>query len=82
MASLFIKDAETAALAAELARRLGKTKTEIVRNALMAEARMLEKDVPTMRWSQKLALWRRDNPLPPHTGFIADKTFYDSLNDD
>ena len=82
MASLFIKDAETAALAADLARKLGKTKTEVVRNALKAEARNFENGRQTMRWSQQLAQWRRDNPLPPRNDFIADKAFYDSLNDE
>jgi antitoxin VapB len=34
MASLYIKDEETAALAAELALRLNTTKTDVVRSAL------------------------------------------------
>ena len=34
VASLYIKDEETAALAAEVAKRLGTTKTEAVRTAL------------------------------------------------
>ena len=81
--SLYIKDRETAALADEVARRTGKTKTAVVREALTAFRHQLPPEEPTKpdfveRWLE----YRRQNPLPPMTGLKADKAFYDSLYDD
>jgi hypothetical protein len=42
MASLFIKDPEVARLAAEIAAREGKTKTQAVKDALMEAAERLD----------------------------------------
>ena len=84
MASLFIKDAETADLAADLAKQLGTTKTQVVRRGLrelqdrMAKAAQ-PKRKPMAEWIRE---YREKNPLPPPTGFKADKAFYDSLNDE
>lgn len=80
MASLYIKDEETSALAAEVARRLGTTKTEAVRTALR------EKKATFAPEHQKpdLVGWVKDyhrrHPLPPSDGFTADKAFYDWLS--
>ncbi len=80
MASLYIKDEETAALAAEVARHLGTTKTEAVRTALR------EKKAKFLPEQQKpdLIAWVKDyqrrHPLPPPDGFTADKAFYDWLS--
>lgn len=80
MASLYIKDPETAALAARLAKRMGTTKTQVVRDALRrAEAALPKEEVvrSTLEW---LDDYRRRNPLPPRTGLKADKAFFDWLS--
>ncbi|MCW3838385.1 type II toxin-antitoxin system VapB family antitoxin [Sphingomonas canadensis] len=81
MASLYIKDRETAALAAELAAELGTTKTEAVRDAL--RRRIAEIAAPKSGSGQglleRLDEWRKANPLPPPTGLKADKAFFDDL---
>jgi antitoxin VapB len=80
MASLYIKDPETAALAAEIAKRLGTTKTEAVRTALREKKASFapEHDKPDLvAWLQE---YRREHPLPPATGLKADKAFYDWLS--
>ena len=82
MASLYIKDVETAALAAEVARRTGKTKTAVVREALQEFRHKLPPEQPKddlVAWWQE---YRRLNPLGPSTGLKADKAFYDSLYED
>jgi antitoxin VapB len=80
MASLFIKDAETAALAGEVARLTGKTKTAVVREALREFRHKLpvqEKKHDLVQW---LADYRRQRPLGKPTGLKADKAFYDWLS--
>lgn len=82
MPSLYIKDVATAALAAEMARRTGKTKTAVVREALQEFQHKLP---PTQPKKDFVAAWieyRLKNPLGPSTGKIADKAFYDSLEED
>jgi antitoxin VapB len=79
MASLYIKDSETAELAARIARRMQTTKTEAVRNALRkveAELGPAPDKQSTVEW---LIEFRRKNPLPPPTGLKADKAFYDEM---
>lgn len=80
MASLFIKDSETAALATELAAKLGKTKTEVVRDLLRKRKAELTKPESTRDIIAKLDAWRAANPLPPPTGLKADKAFFDWLS--
>lgn len=81
MASLYIKDQETAALAAEVARRLGTTKTEAVRTALREKKASFapENNGPAPDIVEWLRERRRTHPLPPETGFQADKAFFDAL---
>jgi antitoxin VapB len=79
MASLFIKDSETAALATELAARLGTTKTELVRDLLRqrkAQLKVPEAKQDSAAWVEE---YRRKHPLPPPTGLKADKAFFDEL---
>ncbi len=79
MASLYIKDEETAALAAELAKRLGTTKTDVVRSALRekkASFAAAQEKPDLVEWLRER---RRTHPLPPPTGFNADKAFFDEL---
>ncbi|MGY4396976.1 antitoxin VapB [Sphingomonas sp. UYAg733] len=80
MASLFIKDSETAALAAELAARLGTTKTDVVRDSLRRRKAELGDLPPKQDFIQWLDQYRRDHPLPPRTGLKADKAFFDWLS--
>ncbi len=78
MASLYIKDRETAELAAELARRLGQTKTQVVRDAL--ERRKAElPPPPRVNFLEWLEEYHRTHPLPPPTGLKADKAFFDEM---
>lgn len=79
MASLYIKDEETAALAAEVAKRLGTTKTEAVRTALREKKASfaIAHEGPDFRtWLRER---RRTHPLPPETGLKADKAFFDEM---
>lgn len=82
MASLFIKDAETADLASEVARRTGKTKTAVVREALQAFRHKLPVEEPKRDILEWMRDYRQQNPLGPPTGLKADKAFYDSLEED
>lgn len=79
MASLYVKDEETNALAARLAQRRGISKTAAVKLALQHELAREDAPVPLR---ERMAAWRRANPLGEATGFVADKAFYDSLNDE
>lgn len=79
MASLYIKDPETAALAAEVAKRLGTTKTEAVRTALREKKATFapEHDRPDiLEWLRER---RRTHPLPDRPGHAADKAFFDAM---
>lgn len=81
--SLYIKDRETAALADEVARRTGKTKTAVVREALTAFRHQLPpEEAAKPDFVERYMAWRAQNPLPPMTGLKADKAFYDSLYED
>jgi len=79
MASLYIKDHETAALANELAARLHTTKTEAVRDTLrrrIAELPPIEPKPDFVAW---MKAHRAANPLPLATGLKADKAFFDTM---
>ncbi|WP_315761304.1 type II toxin-antitoxin system VapB family antitoxin [Sphingomonas sp. Y38-1Y] len=80
MASLYIKDPETAALATRLAKRLGTTKTEAVRDALRKAEQALPKEEGARSTLDWLNEYRQRNPLPPPTGRKADKAFFDWLS--
>jgi antitoxin VapB len=82
MASLYIKDSETAELATELAARLGVTKTELVRDLLRRRKAELAPESPASSMRERLRAWREAHPLGEATGLEADKAFYDSLNDE
>lgn len=75
MASLYIKDPETAAIAARLAKRLGTTKTQAVRDALRRAEEALPKEDSVQSTLEWLDAYRREHPLPPPTGLKADKAF-------
>lgn len=80
MAALYIKDPETAAAVARVAHRLGKTKTEVVREAIAK----MDTEVSTvsaegLNWLEWIKQRRKSHPLPPPTGLKADKAFYDKM---
>lgn len=86
MASLYIKDSDTAERVARVAKRAGMSKTALVRD--MAIAREAEMDrmqmvnVPKRSGREILRdIWRK-HPLGKPSGLEADKAFYDSLNDE
>lgn len=82
MASLYIKDQETAALAAEVAKRLGTTKTDAVRTALREKKATFapESRGPVPDIVEWLRERRRTHPLPDRPGHLADKAFFDELS--
>jgi len=82
MASLFIKKPEVADLAEELAKLLGMTKTDAVHDALVHRKRQLTGRTRVDELRANLDAWRAANPLPPPTGKVADKAFFDSLWED
>ena len=79
MASLFIKDPITAERVERMARQLGTSKTETVRQAMDALEQQVGKAVPENSLLERLDAWRAAHPLPPPTGLKADKAFFDEL---
>ena len=78
MASLYIKDAETAELAGRVARIRGVTKTQAVRDALevaLHDIRPEEQKPDLVEWIKER---RASHPLRS-TGRKSDKTFFDAL---
>lgn len=79
MASLFIKDAETAAMVTRVAQRSGMTKTALVRELVAAREAELDRSEPSLSARERLETFWREHPLPPPTGLKADKAFYNEL---
>lgn len=81
MASLFIRDDETARLAGKVAAQLRTTKTDAVRRALKGidTGDTTVSDGSTADW---LRAYRAVRPLPDRERMKADKAFYDSLSDE
>ncbi|TPG12339.1 type II toxin-antitoxin system VapB family antitoxin [Sphingomonas oligophenolica] len=84
MASLFIKDTGTAALATEIAEQLGTTKTEAVRRGLqcLAHHKATEQAAPTGSTVDWLRDYRARHPLPDREALKLGKAFFDSLSDE
>ena len=82
MAPLYVKDGEANDLAAELAERRGISKTAAVKLALRNELERDRGGPKALSMSDRLERFWRDYPLGEPTGFVADKAFYDSLNDE
>ncbi len=74
---LYIKDDETAALVARLARLQGLSKQGAVKRAVEAALRKASENTPIQDRLRKL--WA-ENPLPAATGNHADKAFFDDLS--
>ena len=82
MASLFIKDAATAAVVERVAKRTGMTKTALVRELAEAREAELDRDSVGLSSRERLERFWEEHPLGRPTGLEADKAFYDSLNDE
>lgn len=82
MASLYIKDGETAALVDQLARQRGTTKTEAVRTAVKAALAHDEHGGAKTRLPARDYLADFDRRFPPlrPSGRKADKAFFDDLS--
>ena len=83
MASLYMKDEETAALVTRVAKRSGLTKTALVRELVAAREAELDSQRPHRPVDEVLErLWQDFPWLLEKGGPAADKAFYDSLNDE
>ena len=76
---LYIRDDATAELVAQLAKQRGITKQDAVRIAVKAE---LERTAQAVPLRERLETLWREHPLPPPTGQVADKPFFDELSGD
>lgn len=76
---LYIKDDATAELVARLAKQRGLSKQDAVKLAVVAELNRMAQKVPLR---ERLAKLRAEHPLPPPTGRVADKAFFDELSGD
>lgn len=74
---LYIKDDTTAELVAQLAKLRGVSKQDAVKLAVQAELDRAEEAVPLR---DRFAALRAAHPLPPSTGEVADKAFFDDLS--
>jgi antitoxin VapB len=74
---LYIKDDATARLVAELAAIRGVSKQDAVKLAVKAELDRVTAAIPLR---ERFAALRRAHPLPPPTGHVANKAFFDELS--
>jgi antitoxin VapB len=74
---LFIKDDSTAALVTRLAQLRGISKQDAVKLAVQSE---LDRMAETIPLRERFAALRAAHPLPPPTGLVADKAFFDELS--
>ena len=74
---LYIKDDSVAELVTRLAKQRGVKKQEAVRLAVQAELQRADDAIPLRI---RFAEFRASHPLPPKTGALADKTFFDDLS--
>ena len=74
---LYIKDDSTAELVARLAKLRGISKQDAVKLAVQAE---LDRAEETVSLRDRFAALRVAHPLPPRTGAVADKAFFDELS--
>ncbi len=74
---LYIKDNGTAELVARLAKLCGISKQDAVKRAVTAE---LERMAEARPLRERFAALRAEHPLPPATGQVADKAFFDDLS--
>lgn len=76
---LYIKDDTTARLVDRLAKLRRISKQEAVKQAVTAE---LERSTESVPLRDRFAALRLQHKLPPPTGEVADKAFFDDLSGD
>ena len=74
---LYIKDDAAAQLVTQLAKLRGVSKQDAVKLAVRAELDRIEGAIPLR---DRFAALRIAHPLPPRTGEVADKAFFDDLS--
>jgi antitoxin VapB len=74
---LYIKDDTTARLVAQFAKLRGVSKQDAVRIAIQAELDRAREAIPLR---DRFAALRQAHKLPPATGNVADKAFFDDLS--
>ncbi|MEP9402233.1 type II toxin-antitoxin system VapB family antitoxin [Sphingomonas silueang] len=79
MASLYIKDPETAAAVARVARRLGTSKTQVVRDAVRRVEDELDGKARRGNWRDWIRDYRASNPLPEPMGPLMSKADFDEM---
>lgn len=79
MASLFIKDHETAALVERLAKRSGLTKTALVRELAAEREARLDREDPRADARERLDALFREPVFVALAGKTVDKAFFDEM---
>ena len=74
---LYIKDDTTARLVAQFAKLRGVSKQDAVKLAVQAA---LERAAEAVPLRDRFAALRQAHKLPPSTGHVADKAFFDDLS--
>lgn len=74
---LYVKNDATARLVDKLAKLRGVSKQDAVKLAVTAE---LERAAGSVPLRDRFAQLRAAHPLPPPTGAVADKAFFDDLS--
>jgi antitoxin VapB len=74
---LYIKDDMTARLVAQFAKLRGVSKQDAVKIAIQAELDRAREAIPLR---DRFAALRQAHKLPPATGNVADKAFFDDLS--
>ena len=82
MASLLIRDTQTADLVVRLARRSGMSEDALIREMALAREAELDRVRPRRPARAIIEQFWREHPMPPSTGLKADKAFFDDLSGD
>jgi len=75
--ALYVKDDRARELAARLATMLGASKSDVVVAALQEK---LDREAKPVSILEKLEKLWAEHPVPPPTGEVADKAFFDELS--
>ena len=80
--SSFHIDADTSAIVSRVASKMGVSETEAIREAILKVENELDRGDGLIDTREMLRKFWREHPLPPPTGFKADKAFFDELSGD
>jgi hypothetical protein len=75
--ALYVKDDRARQLAETLAEKLGKTKSDVVVAALQEK---LDRERAPVTLLETVRQFWAENPMPPPTGNVSDKEFFDDLS--